>query len=88
MASYRLRWKRSAQKDLKTLPKPYILQILAAVEELAQNPYQRGIRKLSSTEYAYRRRVGPYRILYTVVETDRIIEVIKIRHRKEVYRKE
>ena len=87
MASYKLRWKRSAQKELRNIPQTYIPQILATVEELMQNPYPPSIRKLSATEHAYRLRVGPYRILYNVNNSERIIEVVRVRHRKEVYRR-
>jgi mRNA interferase RelE/StbE len=66
MASYRIEWKQSAQKELKTLGKEVIPRILEAVEKLAENPYPRGGRKLMGTEYTYRIRVGDYRALCTV----------------------
>ncbi len=58
MASYRIEWKPSALKDLRRLPKETIRRVIDAVQELENDPYPSGARKLAGTEDAYRVRVG------------------------------
>ncbi|MFN8473807.1 MAG: type II toxin-antitoxin system RelE/ParE family toxin [Anaerolineae bacterium] len=85
MASYRIQWRRSAEKDLRRLPREAVPRILEAVEALSNNPYPPGVRKLVGSEHAYRIREGVYRIVYDVQEEALVIEVIRVRHRKDVY---
>ncbi len=85
MAIYELRFKASVAKDLRGLPKPDIQRILVKVEGLRENPRPPGSEKLSGDE-KYRIRQGDYRILYSIDEQQVIIEVVKVGHRKHVYR--
>ena len=87
MASYRLEWRRSATKDLRHIAAVDLPRIVAAVEALADNPFPPGCTKLSGSERSYRIRLGDYRILYDVFSGRLLIEVVKIGHRKDVYRK-
>jgi mRNA interferase RelE/StbE len=87
MTSYKIQWKRSAKKELKKLDKQAILRILQAVESLAENPWQSGSKKLIGSDSIYRIRVGDYRIIYSTESSILTIEIIKVGHRKEVYRK-
>jgi mRNA interferase RelE/StbE len=87
MATYKVYWKKSAQKELKKLSKPIIPKIISAVEGLAENPYPPNSRKYLGTEHTFRIRVGSYRIIYTVVDEILTIEIIKIGHRKDIYKK-
>ena len=87
MASYKIEWKQSAQKELKKLQKKTISRILQAVEILSDNPYPPGSRKLHSAEYTYRLRVGDYRIIYSVYSDIVTIEIVRIGHRKGIYRR-
>jgi mRNA interferase RelE/StbE len=86
MASYRLEWRRSTRKDLRRIPSTDVVRIIAALESLAEDPFPTGCVKLSGSERSYRIRVGDYRILYDVQGHCLIIEVIKVGHRKDVYR--
>jgi len=86
MDTYKIEWKRSAAKELEKLPRQMISKIVAAVDSLSLNPYPQGVRKLVSTENSYRIRVGDYRVLYNIVENKLIIEIIRVGHRKDVYR--
>jgi len=86
MASYRLEWRKSTKKDLRDIPSRDIQKIIAAVEALADNPYPSGSKKLSGSKHAYRIRVGDYRIIYDVFSEILIIEVIRVGHRKDIYR--
>jgi mRNA interferase RelE/StbE len=85
MESYKIEWKRSAVKELRKLPKDVIIRILKAVEQLPDNPYPIGVRKLVGSEHSYRLREGSYRIIYTVLSSSLIIEIVRVGHRKDVY---
>jgi mRNA interferase RelE/StbE len=86
MDIYKIEWKRSAIKELEKLPRPVILRIVSAVDNLSSTPFPQGVRKLVGTEGTYRIRVGEYRVLYTLAEKRLTIEVIRVRHRKDAYR--
>jgi mRNA interferase RelE/StbE len=87
MNLYKIQWKRSAKKELKKLDKQVILRILQAVESLAEDPLQSASKKLVGSDSIYRLRVGDYRIIYSLKSSVLTIEIIKVGHRKEVYRK-
>ena len=87
MGLYKIEWKRSATKELKQLPRDAMLRILEAIEQLSQEPYPAGVRKLAGSEHAWRIRVGDYRVVYTIVESALVIEIIRVRHRKDAYRR-
>ena len=86
MASFEIRWKRSAGKELKRLPKEAIERVLTAVETLAIEPIPANAVKLSGAEHTYRIRIGRYRIIYNVLSRILTIEVVRVGHRKDVYR--
>ncbi|MFL6213729.1 MAG: type II toxin-antitoxin system RelE family toxin [Blastocatellia bacterium] len=86
MASYRIEWKRSAAKELKKLPPEIIKRILVAVESLAENPLPDGVKKLTGSYHTYRIREGVYRIIYNILSEIVVVEIIKVGHRKDVYR--
>ncbi len=85
MASYELRFKRSVARDLRSLPKADLKRILQRLEALADNPRPPGCEKLSGQE-RYRIRQGVYRILYEIADRQLIVTVVKIGHRRDVYR--
>lgn len=86
MESYTITWRKSTKKDLRKIPEGDVLEILAAVEPLAGNPFPIGSMKLSGTQDVYRIRVGKYRVIYDVMGKELVIEVIRVAHRKDVYR--
>ncbi|MEM8718766.1 MAG: type II toxin-antitoxin system RelE/ParE family toxin [Cyanobacteria bacterium P01_G01_bin.39] len=63
MTSYKIKWKKSAKKDLKKLDKQTITRILQAIENLAIDPYSSDSKKLVGSDSIYRIRVGKYIIL-------------------------
>ncbi len=87
MASYKLEFKPSAERELRKLGKSVIPRITKAIDALADNPFPHQSEKLSGSANAYRIRVGDYRIIYTVENKVLLITIIRIGHRKEVYRK-
>ena len=84
--AFRIEWKKSTRKDLRKLPASAADRIIEAVELLSQNPFPHGVEKLSGSEHAYRIRLGDYRIVYEVVAESKLVEIQRVRHRKDVYR--
>lgn len=84
--AFRVEWKKSTRKDLRKLPANTAKRIVGTVEGLAENPFPHGVEKLSGSEHAYRVRLGDYRIVYEVVTESKLIEIQRVRHRKDVYR--
>ena len=85
MASYSIEIKRSAAKELAELPKQDRLRVIARIEQLAHDPRPSGSEKLSGQE-RYRVRQGDYRILYEIHDHVLLVMVVRIGHRREVYR--
>lgn len=84
--SYSLVIKKSAERELRALSKTDVRRITERIRGLAHNPRPPGNEKLSGQE-RYRIRQGDYRIVYAVDDDRRAVEVVKIGHRREVYRK-
>lgn len=86
MARYKLLFKASVTKDLRHIPKHDVATILQRIEALANDPRPNGCEKLSGQE-RYRVRQGSYRIIYEIIDEQLIIHVVKIGHRREVYKR-
>jgi mRNA interferase RelE/StbE len=82
---YRIIFKKSVAKDLKGLPKKDVKRILSAIRDLADNPRPPQAKKLSGQE-RYRLRQGSYRILYSIEDDQLIVCVVRVGHRRDVYR--
>ncbi len=85
MASYSIGIKRSAARELGDLPARDLRRVVARIRALARDPRPPGSEKLSGTE-RYRVRQGDYRVVYGVDDDARTVEVVKIGHRRDVYR--
>ena len=89
MAAYRLLIKPSAAKEIERIgSKKDRQRIVASIFALAKNPRPLGSEKLAGSEDRYRVRRGDYRVVYAIDDSERSIEVVKVGHRREVYRKE
>jgi mRNA interferase RelE/StbE len=86
MAKYKITFKKSVSKDLKSVPNSDVKKILLKVDSLAVNPRREGAVKLSGQEI-YRIRQGLYRIIYEIRDSELVIQVIKIGHRSDVYKR-
>ena len=86
MASFDLQWRASTKKDLRGLRPHDVSRIVAAVEKLADEPLPHGSQKLSGSERTYRIRVGDYRVMYELRRDAKVVEIQRVRHRKDVYR--
>lgn len=85
MARYELRVRPSVAKDLRGIPNADVARILARIESLRDDPRPPGSEKLSAQE-RYRIRQGSYRIIYGIEEAEVVVEIVKVGHRREVYR--
>jgi len=86
MAGYELRIKPSAVKEIERLPRREDRRrIVSRIQALAGTPRPEGAVKLSGQEQ-YRVRQGSYRIVYSVDDAERIVVVVKVGHRRDVYR--
>ena len=85
MAAYRIFFKKSVEKDFKVIPKKDLVKILERIEALAEDPRPSGCEKLSGQQ-KYRLRQGRYRILYSIQDDELTIWVVKVGHRKDIYR--
>ena len=84
---YRIEFKRSAAKVLKKLPKPDRRRIRDKIDSFTENLPDPATTKMKGDNPFHRVRVGDYRIIYEIHEGTLVILVLKIGHRKEVYRK-
>jgi len=85
MAKYKIEIKKSAVKEIEHLPRKEIKAILVTIASLSENPRPHGCKKLSGQE-KYRIRCGDYRVLYSIEDKVLIVFVVKVGHRKDVYR--
>ena len=85
MEKYKIEIKRSAQKEIQSLPKKDAQRIISRIQSLADDPRGPDSKKLSAQE-RYRVRVGQYRILYEIHDLVLLIIIVRVAHRKEVYR--
>ena len=87
MATYQVEWKPSALRELKRLDRQIVSRIVTAIDSLSVDPFPPGIKKLHGGDRSYRMRVGDYRVIYEIASSRLVIEVIRVRHRKDAYRK-
>ena len=85
MGTYRIFFKRSVEKDLSGIPKKDVRKILDRIKTLENDPRPPGCEKLTGQE-RYRLRQGLYRIVYSIQDDEVTIWVVKVGHRKDVYR--
>jgi mRNA interferase RelE/StbE len=83
--NYKIFLKKSAQKELDTIPKKDLIRIVDKIQALSTNPMPFGVEKLSGHSEKYRIRQGYYRIVYSIHKKELQIWVVKVAHRKKVY---
>jgi mRNA interferase RelE/StbE len=82
--AYSLNFSRQALKELERIPEPFYSKIKQAIRALTVNPRPHGYIKLKNRD-GYRIRVGNYRIIYDIFDTELIVDIITIGDRKDVY---
>jgi len=82
---YEVKLKSSVKKQLKKLDKKQAARILVKIYLLADDPYPRGVEQLTGQK-AYRIRIGDYRVIYEVHNKQLLVQVVRVGHRKDVYK--
>lgn len=85
MGSYKLVVRKTVGKDLRGIPNRDVKRIVACFDAIAENPRSSGFEKLSGLD-RYRARVGVYRIIYEIHDVEVVVVIVKVGHRREVYR--
>ena len=86
MADYTITFARSARRELESLDASTVQRIIRKIDELEGDPRPHGRKKLEGEKDLWRVRVGDYRIIYAVSDARRIVDIVRILHRKDVYR--
>jgi len=81
---YELQYKKKAIKALAKINDPYYSAIIYAIDKLAENPRPQGFKKLTGRS-GYRIRVGIYRVIYDIFDTNLIIEIVNVGSRGDIY---
>ena len=85
MAAYKIFFRKSVGKDFSAIPKRDLRKILRRIEMLSEDPRPSGCEKLTGQE-RFRVRQGRYRIVYSIQDKDLTVWIVKVGHRKEIYR--
>jgi len=85
MAAYKVYFRASVEKDFASIPRSDLKKILQRIKTLAENPRPPGCEKLTGQE-RYRVRQGRYRIVYSIHDDELTIWIVKVGHRKDIYR--
>ena len=83
---YRIEFTRRALKQFKSLTREIQLRLRPQIESLAKDPRPSGVKKLSASEDLYRIREGDYRVIYRVQDKVLLVLVLKVGHRRDIYR--
>jgi mRNA interferase RelE/StbE len=86
MTTYQLEFSRKADKQLENLDRELQLQIATAIDVLRDEPRPFGSRKLKGAKDLYRLRIRDYRVVYQIQDKKLLVLIVKIKHRREVYR--
>ena len=83
---YRITFWSSVKKDIRHIPHMVMERIKVVMQSLSDNPFPEGSKKLHGYTNVYRIRVGNYRVVYEVTTAIRIITIMRIGHRKDIYK--
>ncbi|WP_053353923.1 type II toxin-antitoxin system RelE family toxin [Leucobacter musarum] len=83
--TYRVEFTTAAARQIKKLPKPARDRILEAITGLGADPRPHGVKKLTGEQTAWRIRIGEYRVIYDVYDTELIVTVVRAGHRRDIY---
>jgi mRNA interferase RelE/StbE len=86
MANYSIIFARSARKELEALEPRIVSRVLRLIEALELQPRPVGCRKIRRERSLWRVRAGDYRVVYSVDDSKRVVDIVAIRHRADAYR--
>lgn len=82
---YKVVISKSASKEIASLPSQIINRIIPVIKKLGENPRPPGCKKLKGGQDTWRIRMGDYRVIYTIDDVIRIVDVRSVGHRKDIY---
>ena len=85
MADYAILFTKSARKELEKLEDKFINSVILKIEKLGYLSRPSGCKKIIGRKNLWRIRVGDYRVVYTINDNENKIDIIAIRHRKDIY---
>lgn len=85
MADYRISFAKSARKELEGLEAVVVRRVFPKIEALANQPRPSGCRKLEGFKNLWRIRIGDYRVVYSIDDDKRIVDITAVRHRSKAY---
>ena len=85
MSDYAITFARSARKELETLDAALVNRVFKKIVALAKDPRPKGCRKLQGEKFLWRIRMGDYRVIYTINDDARLVDIIVVRHRSQAY---
>ena len=83
---YEVSLEHRAERDLKKLPGEIFYRIIPYIKALSEDPKPSGCRKIKGSKNDWRIRIGEYRVIYEIDERVKAVKVMRVRHRKDVYR--
>ena len=84
---YEVYVEKAAENDLKRLPTITFQRIIFQIRTLAENPRPSGCSKFTGSKNDWRIRIGDYRVLYEIDERTKAVRIMRVRHRREAYRR-
>lgn len=85
MTEYLVTFAASAKRELRDLPSDAIGRLLPKIRDLLQNPRPAGCKKLHGYKDRWRIRAGNYRVVYTIDDGRKTVDITRVAHRKDVY---
>lgn len=85
MGKYSVEVKPAARKELEALSDPVLARVIRKLESLADVPRPAGCKKLKGYKDMWRIRIGDWRVVYFIDETVKLVSILRIAHRREVY---
>jgi mRNA interferase RelE/StbE len=86
MAEYRITFAQSARRELDRLDRPIARRVLQSIEKLTTNSRPSGCAKLVGSRSDWRIRIGDWRVIYTIDDEEKVVDIAAIRHRSDAYR--
>jgi len=86
MPDYTITFASSARKEIESFDEKIVNRIFPRIEALSKDPRPSGCKKLVGDKYLWRIRIGDYRAVYAIYDDKRIVDIISVRHRKDVYK--
>jgi len=85
VAEYAITFARSASRELEALSDSLVDRIFPKIEALALNPRPRGCKKLRGELALWRIRIGDYRVIYSIDDAKKVVDITAVRHRSKAY---